>query len=350
MKLFAHLNLVRWIFAGFFGLLLCSIAPPCSAQQDIENDTTKLPFDVLNEPIDIKRIYLYLNKSFGLQKESQAPDVVETLRKQLRSVKSSSDINLDSLVNQPLAEPSDLYPHMVKSGIFLGQFYDCGKCDRTHLSGSGGVVISESGLAITNYHVFTNDVGATEGFMAMTYDGKCFEVEKILAADQVADVVLVQLKANGHKFHAAPIAKTRPVPKNDIHIVSHPSGEFFTLTSGEVSRYSAVRRRPGERGRPNSAWLEVTADFGGGSSGSGVFNAAGEVVGVVSRIHPLYRAASKAMINGKEFTKPSYVEMVIRRCTDLDSIKACFGSTESDSDLSRVEVGGSNADGAKQED
>ena len=326
MKSLAQQNSTRWMFAGLFGLLLYSIALPCLAQQDTEKDIVKPPFDVLNEPVNNKRVYLYMDKSFGLQKESQAPDAAKLLREQLRSVETRSDVNLDSLVNQPLEKPDNLYPHMVKSGIFLGQFYDCGKCDRTHLAGSGGVVISESGLALTNYHVFANDVGTTEGFMAMTYDGKCFEVEKILAADQLADVVLIQLKANGHKFYAAPLAKSRPAPMNDVHIVSHPSGEFFSLTSGEVSRYSTVRRRPGERGRSGSAWLEVTADFGGGSSGSGVFNAAGEVVGIVSRIHPLYRAASKAKIAGKEITKPAYVEMIIRRCADLESMKACFKS------------------------
>ena len=314
------------------------IALPCSAQQATAEENDKLPFDVFNQPIDKNLIYFYLEKNAGLQKDSQAPDAVETLRKQLAEAKTSSDINLDSLINQPLADPEHLYPHMVKSGVFLGQFYDCGRCDRSHVAASGGVVVSESGLVLTNYHVFATQIdgGTTEGFIAMTYDGKCFEVEKILAADQLADVALVQLKANDHKFNAAPIAKNRPAPMKDVHIVSHPAGEFFTLTSGQVSRYSKVHRRKGERGRPNSAWLEVTAKFGGGSSGSGVFNADGEVIGLVSRIHPLKRPPSKVMVNGKEMTKPGYVELIIRRCSDLDSINACFKSSGSDS--SKVET------------
>ena len=340
MKSFAHLKHARPAFAAFFGLLLlCITSLSCFAQQDIENDAAKLPFDVINEPIDNKQIYLHLEKFAGLQKDGQAPDAVDKIRKQLRTVKTSSDISINSLVNQPLAEPEGLYPHMVKSSLFLGQFYDCGQCDRSHVAASGGVLISESGLALTNYHVFSDQgIGTTEGFIAMTHDGKCFEVEKILATDQLADIALVQLKADGHKFHAASIAKNRPLPMSDVHIVSHPSGEFFTFTSGEVSRYSKVRRRPGERGRLNSAWLEVTADFGGGSSGSGVFNAAGEVVGVVSRIRPLSREASKTMIGGKEITKPGYVEMIIHRCADLDSIKACFAPSDSDTATSDAEV------------
>lgn len=342
MKSLAQLKPVRSTFAATFGLFLCLLALPCSAQQDIEAGVEKdanPPFDLLNEAIDNTRIYFHLEKNADLQKASQAPDAVDLLREQLQTAKTSSGLNLDSLISQPLPEPKNLYPHMFKSSLFLGQFYDCGKCDRSHLSMSGGVVISESGLALTNYHVLDHKgTGTTEGFLAMTYDGQCFEVEKVLAADQLADIALVQLKANGHKFHAAPVAKTRPVPMNEVHIISNPAGEFFTLTSGQVSRYSTVRRRKGERGRPNSAWLEVTAEFGGGSSGSGIFNASGEVVGVVSRIRPLKRATTESSINGKKVTQPSYVEMIVRRCVDLDSIKACFGPNKTDADPSSVQV------------
>ena len=315
----AHQNSVRWILAIFSTLLVCSIAVPCLAQQAAETETAELPFDVFNQPIDNRLIYFHLEKNAELQRESQASDAVAVIEKQLEDIKTFSEIKLDSLVSQPPAQPDDLYRHMVKSSLYLGQFFDCGKCDRTHTITSGGVVISESGLALTNYHVFTFDPGGTtEGFMAMTYDGQCFEVEKILAADQAADIALVQLKANDYKFHAAPIAKNRPVPMNDVHIISSPSGEFFTLTSGQVSRYSKVVARRKEEGR-ESAWMEVTADFGGGSSGSGVFNSVGEVIGVVSKIRPLKRADSEKVVDGKTIVKRGYVEMILRRCADLDS-------------------------------
>ena len=342
MKSFSQLNPARSTFAGIFGLILCLLALPCSAQQDIESGVekdAKPPFDVFNQAIDNLLIYKHIEEKAVLQKDSQAPDAVDTLKRQLTSAKPTSDIELDSLVSQPVPEADDLYQHMVKSSLFLGKFYDCGRCDRSHLALSGGIVISESRLALTNYHVMDPKVmGTTEGFIAMAYDGQCFEVEKVLAADQVADIALVQLKANGYKFHAAPIAKSRPSPMNTVHIVSNPSGEFFSLSSGMVSRYSKVRPRKGDRGRSNAAWLEITAEFGGGSSGSGIFNAAGEVVGLVSRIRPLKRASSKQLVAGKELTKQGYVQMIVRRCVDLNSIKACFASEKTNADLPTVEV------------
>lgn len=328
MKLLASQSYrpIRLTIAASFGMLLSLLALPCLAQQD----TANVPFDVLNEPINKLRIYNYLEKNAKLQKESQAEGVVDHLSQQLKDAITSSDVSLDSLINQPLADPNDLYPHMVKSCLYLGQFYDCGRCDRSHVTMSCGVVIDESGLALTNHHVMRlqTSKGTTEGFMAMTYDGKCFEVEEILASDVIADIALVKLKANGHKFHAAPIAKTRPQPTSEVRMVSHPTGEFFVMTKGEVSRYSRTPKKKATDTR-TPTWLEITAAFGGGSSGAGVFNSAGEVVGIASRIRPITRPAKKATYNGKTVSQPVYVELILRRCVDLAGIKACFKSDDS---------------------
>ena len=328
MKLFSRHSFqpIRFAIAALFGATLSSLALPCLAQQDIVDAA----FDVFNEPVDSVRVYLHLEKNAKLQKEKQAEGAVELLTQQLLDAETSSDVNLDSLISQPLADSSDLYPPMVKSCLYLGQFYDCGKCDRSHVTMSCGVVIDESGLALTNYHVIRlqKDKGTTEGYMAMTYDGKCFEVEEVLAADKIADVALVKLKANGHKFHAAPIAKTRPQPTSEVRMVSHPSGEFFVMTKGEVSRYSHTRKKKlSDTKIPR--WLEITAAFGGGSSGAGVFNSAGEVVGIASRVRPISRPSSKAEYKGKTVVQPSYVELILRRCVDLAGIKACFKSDDS---------------------
>ena len=359
---------VRFAITTLFGITLLSLVSlPCWAQQDtleappqqeapLQEDTPEEvpakeettqqeiiapPFDVFTEPVDSIRLYLYLEKLAKVQKENQAEDAVDTINQQLQNADISSDISVESLACQPPASRDDLYPHMVKSCLFLGQFYDCGKCDRSHLSMSCGVVIDESGLALTNYHVMRSreKSGTTEGFMAMTYDGKCFEVEEVLAADEIADICLVRLKANGHKFHAAPIAKTRPQPTTEVRLVSHPSGEFYVMTKGEVSRYSRTSTKKPRGSKKSSkakrpTWLEITADFGGGSSGCGVFNSDGEVVGIASRIRPITRAAAKVTRNGKTINQPMYVEMILRRCADLNAIHNCFAQPKTDIETS----------------
>lgn len=326
---------VRFTMIASLGLLLGLLAVPCWGQQDVAQlPAAKLPFDVFNEPIDRIQIYTHLENSANAQKQVQAANAPDILIQQLLAAPTSSDVRLDSLTNHPLINSDDLYPHMVKSCLYLGRFYDCGKCDRTHVAMACGVVIDESGLALTNHHVLSKrDELLTEGYMAMTYDGKCFEVEEVLAADKAADVALVRLKANGYKFHAAPIAKTRPKPTSEVRMVSHPSGEFYVMTKGEVSRYS----RTNAKSNP-STWLEITADFGAGSSGSGVFNSAGEVVGIASRIKPLTRTKSTPAHGDKKIVKSGYLELIVRRCADLSAIKACFQSNETASTASDAEA------------
>ena len=79
--------------------------------------------------------------------------------------------------------------------------------------------------------------------------------------------------------------------------------------------------------------MEITAPFGGGSSGAAIFNQRGEVVGLVSRIDPIFRENSKPnlpreidseqTIDGHPFEK-RFVELILRRCVSLDSIQERF--------------------------
>ena len=157
MKLFPLQNYrpVRFTMVASFGLLCGLLTIPCWAQQNIaqlpaaKTPAAKLPFDVFNEPIDGIQIYMHLENNANAQKQVQATDAVDILRQQLLAAKTSSDVSLDALTSHPLVNSDDLYPHMVKSCLYLGRFYNCGKCDRTHVAMACGVVIDESGLALT---------------------------------------------------------------------------------------------------------------------------------------------------------------------------------------------------------
>lgn len=316
------------VCAAVLLLVLCSESNS-QAQQAAQ---AKLPFDVFGDVIESDKINRHFSDQ-GAELVSQTPDKsVDQILAELGSSQSRSQISLASLTTDRPATPTEVYQHMVKSSLFFGVLYDCGRCDKMHGKFAGGVVIDSSGLVLTNHHVIEKRVGSdsAEAFMAMTYDGKCFEIEEVLAADQAADVALVQLKANGHQFHAAPLAAARPSPMDPVRVISHPSGQFMVLTTGEVSRYVPVRTRSRRR-YSLSDRMEITAPFGAGSSGSGVFNADGEVVGLVSSIFPIvrYEKAKRTANNADDKatanpTGEGYAEMVLRRCVTLKSIKNCF--------------------------
>ncbi|MDG2012596.1 MAG: serine protease [Pirellulaceae bacterium] len=286
------------------------------------------PFDLFEQPIDNRVIYRHFERRATGMMQSQAEDAVASFQEELLQAPRSSDIVEASLTSQRAAKPSEVYRHMVKSTVYIGELYNCGRCDRTHAGFSGGVVVSEDGLVLTNYHVLeSRDTGKTEGIYAMTWDGKCWAVDEILAASKNDDVALVRLKGKGHKFYASPVAAKAPVPMDPIRIVSHPFGEFFVMTHGEVSRYARMRKKRDSAAAKKATWMEVTAPFGSGSSGCGVFNNRGEVVGLVSSIRPLFRKPSQSNEREPEAEARSpYVEMLIRKCVPLDAIDACFAS------------------------
>lgn len=224
---------------------------------------------------------------------------------------------------------SQVYQQMVRSTLMVGTIYDCGRCEKLHANIAGGVVISKDGLALTNHHVLEREESGVETLMAMTSDGVPRPILEVLACNEKADVALIRLGGET-PFHPAPLASHVPTPAQHVRVLSHPRNEYFVLTEGEVSRYVSFHSR-----RSSTMWMEITAPFGGGSSGSGIFNDQGEVVGLVSRIHPLYRTPASGPgrpTDGDADDEPSgrsnrpapYVEMILRRCVPLQSISECF--------------------------
>ena len=112
--------------------------------------------------------------------------------------------------------------------------------------------------------------------VVMTDDGRMLGVREVLAADKTHDVAIVQMDGAG--FTPLPIATNAPVG-SPVFVISHPSGHFYTFTSGMVARYF-VNEEEGIK----STMMSITADFGRGSSGCPVFNEFGAVVGMAESI------------------------------------------------------------------
>jgi S1-C subfamily serine protease len=201
----------------------------------------------------------------------------------------------------------------------MANVYDCGKCDKQHASTAGGVVIGPDGLVLTNYHVIEKSNPGTLGLVAVTHDGVAHPIVEILAASAADDVALIRIGGDTSQLQPAPVANKQPGPMTPVNVLSHPHRQYFVLTDGQVSRYT-VDMRPL---RPETVWMEITADCGGGSSGSGVFNEAGEVVGLVSAILPLVRPDESGGHASGESAPPGRsgnVELNLHRCVPLNAI------------------------------
>lgn len=241
-----------------------------------------------------------------------AEDTVKAdlLLEQLRSVGNHIDSPLPIVEACP--EGSEL-ERCFQSTLVIANMYDCGHCDKVHVGTATAVALSADGLVLTNHHVM-NSPNKTFNFFVMSPDGRVFPVIEVLATNQQADWAIIRVDADD--LTPVKIAEEIPDPMDPLFVVGHPHDHYYAVTTGVVSRHS---RRPNRQGI-YSNWMEITAKFSQGSSGSGVFNEAGELIGLVSRKSPVYSASK----DGKSRTQ----NITIFKAVPLTEIRKAIGLEE----------------------
>lgn len=200
--------------------------------------------------------------------------------------------------------------------LVLGHLYLCGKCDQYHGSLSGGILISRDGLVLTNHHVLESREAIVFG--AMTASGVVLAIDEVLAASKADDIALVRLRDARDLPHVALATPART--GDDVFVVSHPDGHFHTLTRGIVARKYLTPKS----GVPR---IQITADFAKGSSGCGIFNPRGDLVGVVTSTNSIYYTES-------EGTKDN-LQMVVKSGVPVESIVKLFQASTTDPPVTR---------------
>lgn len=344
-KLFA-----RWIVVAVLALALGPRGFPAAlAAQETSGAEVASTVDngpvagLLDLGVSNRRVYdLMLKRGQWLISQPDVPGI-DTLDEQLKSRREPAALPCPEIA---LTGSDELYEGLLCSSLLLADVYDCGKCDNLHVSAAGGVVISSDGLVLTNHHVVEKKNPGTMGLVAMTHEGVCHPVLEVLSASEADDVALIRLGGDLSRLRPAPIAAEPPPPMTPVFVLSHPHREYFVLTAGRVSRYAA----DGRRDRRQTRWMEITAEFGAGSSGSGVFNEKGELVGLVSMVVPLIREGNKPAADddhageegatGNELRQrrpreEDLLEMLLRKCVPVDAIRARFRSEPGDSSSGR---------------
>lgn len=137
-------------------------------------------------------------------------------------------------------------------------------------SGTGsGVIVDPAGVIVTNLHVVQGDRTAT----VVLANGDSYDDVSVVDVDARRDIVLLKIKAFG--LTAAKIGNSDRVRIGDrVVLISSPRGLELTVSDGVIS----AQRDSGEGYR----MLQTTAAASPGSSGGGLFNMAGELVGIMS--------------------------------------------------------------------
>jgi len=141
-----------------------------------------------------------------------------------------------------LSPDRSLYEAVLPAVVVVGSVYKCGKCNDWHLGGmASGWLLSADGLVVTNHHVFGRE--AAHRFGVMTADGQVFAVTAVLAADEAGDAAIARIDTRGRQLPFLRLGAA-PACGDEVAVISHPAGRFYSLTEGVVSRYHRQRQRP----------------------------------------------------------------------------------------------------------
>lgn len=149
-----------------------------------------------------------------------------------------------------------------------------------------GAVIDSRGYVITNWHVvngysgalvFLKPLGAAEPTNDLALIGK------VIAQDETRDLALLRLINPSKPFTVLPVSTSNVDVAEDVHIIGHPKGHFWSYSTGVISQYRRAYDWSYEDGSKHRAnVLQMQTAVNPGNSGGPVLDDAGQIIGLVA--------------------------------------------------------------------
>ena len=193
-------------------------------------------------------------------------------------------------------------------------------------SGAGsGVIIEKSGIIVTNYHVIE---GAKTVTVRLT-DGDEYSAS-LIGYDQAGDIAVIKIDAGEKPLTVASLGCSADLEVGeDVIALGNPLGSLGgTLTTGIISAKDRTINVGGE----DMVLLQTNAAINPGNSGGGLFNMAGQLIGIVNA------KISQEGIEGLGFAIP----IDIAHVTIEDLIQYGYVRGVVDSGLTVIEVTNQN--------
>ena len=138
-----------------------------------------------------------------------------------------------------------------------------------------GVLISETGIVLTNYHV----IHRAEIIRVWYYDptDSNYSYAKVIGIDPVADLALLQLELDPDTPPPVYLEIEREVPviAEAVVAIGHPVGLQWSVTTGSINHQA----RPGKI-TPYVNVIQHSAEINKGNSGGPLINTNGDIVGI----------------------------------------------------------------------
>ena len=153
-----------------------------------------------------------------------------------------------------------------------------GQTSSAAVSGSG-FILSSDGYILTNYHVIEYAHKGGYAVTVMLHDGTRYEAS-IVGTEESNDIAVLKIEATG--LSPAVLGDSDAIAVGDeVHAVGNPLGELeFSMTNGHVSALDRVITT--DANSDPISMFQIDAAVNSGNSGGPVYNARGEVIGVVT--------------------------------------------------------------------
>ncbi len=190
--------------------------------------------------------------------------VYESVTPETTSV-ASEPTSLADVIDKLKPSVVEVRTEVVTYGHFFGQ--------SIYQGAGSGVFLTSDGYIVTNFHVIKNSNSVT----VTTTDGKEYPAE-VIGYDEEEDLAVI--KIDGTDFSPAVIGNSSATRVGDTAIaIGNPLGTLGgTVTTGIVS---ALDRQIEVEGQMMNL-LQTNAAVSPGNSGGGLFNAKGELIGIVN--------------------------------------------------------------------
>ena len=141
-------------------------------------------------------------------------------------------------------------------------------------SQGSGVLIDDLRTIVTNVHV----VEGSKEVKILFPDGQEFFVNGYVSADENRDLVMIRLPKNVKGISPVPINIDNSITiGQDVVAIGNPQGLVNSVSEGIISGIREFE--------PGTRVLQTTAALSPGSSGGGLFNRSGQLLGVTTFLH-----------------------------------------------------------------
>jgi serine protease Do len=223
---------------------------------------------------------------------------MHSLQKDLQLVKEETAVSLPkTTVGTKQMTDENIYSKRKNSVLIIGRLRK-GAGTNVNFDVMGtAFLVSKEGHCITNYHVIQQPAADELVYFVITADKQCYVVNELVSYSKNNDLAIFRIDGKGRQFEPIPIGKPAEVGA-PVYCISHPAGELYYFSKGMVNRN--VARDSASLGTVFSTSgrtpirMEVSADYGGGSSGGPIMDQQGNLVGIVTSTNTIYLNEAQA--------------------------------------------------------